>query len=106
LLPTAIDKLNLTPGEIGLLRKYVQETPAGDDTKVEFAEEFTIVGVIRQSTEEEWKERRWWDEGYSVSDGAVAAAPVTDLRVVSVAALAVPSSPGSPVWSFTWRADF
>jgi len=61
-LPAALDKLGLTDNEIEQLRHAVEnQTPAADAGEV-YAEEFTIVGVIRQSTDEEWKERRWWDE--------------------------------------------
>jgi putative ABC transport system permease protein len=66
-LPAVLDKLDLTADELDMLRQTLQDTPAADDADVVSAEEFTIVGVIRQSTEEEFKERRWWDEmgGYS-----------------------------------------
>ncbi len=61
-LPAALPKLDLTAEEIEILQQALKDPPTSGDADVISAEEFTIVGVIRQSTEEEWKERRWWDD--------------------------------------------
>ncbi len=61
-LPAVLDKLDLTADEIELLRKSIEDPQAADAAEVHYSQEFTIVGVIRQTTEEELKDRHWWDE--------------------------------------------
>ena len=66
--PAALDKLDLTKEEVELLRHAVEEQPATAEAEEFYSEEFTIVGVIRHPTEEEMKERRWWDDLGGISD--------------------------------------
>lgn len=66
--PAALDKLDLTAEEIELLRHAVQDQPAATESEDVYADEFTIVGVIRQPTDEELKERQWWEELGGSSD--------------------------------------
>ncbi|HVX13751.1 MAG TPA: ABC transporter permease [Pirellulales bacterium] len=58
-LPAVLDKLDLTPQELELLRQSLPGEPQP------FPEpcvgEYTIVGVTREPSEAEEKERRWWE---------------------------------------------
>lgn len=62
LLPLAVDKLDLPAEQRELLKPLVEDQASGAGAEEVYAREFTIVGVIRQVTDEEWKERRWWDD--------------------------------------------
>jgi putative ABC transport system permease protein len=64
-LPGLLDKLGLTPEEVGLLRQGIASGPAEES---EYVEELPIVGVVRALEESESKDRRWWA---SLGDGDV-----------------------------------
>jgi putative ABC transport system permease protein len=61
-LPQVLEKLDLTSEEFDILRTMLQDQTAAVPPVEVFAEEFTIVGVLRQVTAEEMQERRWWDD--------------------------------------------
>ncbi len=61
-LPAALDKFDLTADEIELLRPFLRDQPTAAEAPEVFAEEFTIVGVVRQNSEEERKDRQWWED--------------------------------------------
>jgi putative ABC transport system permease protein len=60
-LPAVLDKLDLTPQEIELLRQSLPGQPTELSEEEKYVAEYTIVGVIREPNEAEEKERRWWE---------------------------------------------
>ena len=61
-LPAVIDQLDLTPEERDLLRLAAASKPSdGEDEPDEYVEEYPIVGVLREPSADEEKERRWWE---------------------------------------------
>jgi putative ABC transport system permease protein len=62
LLPQAVASLDLSPEELEILRQIANGPAAEAEEEVVVAAEMTIVGVLRQVTDEEMKDRRWWDD--------------------------------------------
>jgi putative ABC transport system permease protein len=62
LLPQAVGSLDLSPEELEILRQMANGPSTVAEDEVVISEELTIVGVFRQVTEEELKDRRWWDD--------------------------------------------
>ncbi|HJT35515.1 MAG TPA: ABC transporter permease [Pirellulales bacterium] len=61
-LPGVIDQLDLTPDERELLRQAAASKSADEeDEPEEYVEEYPIVGVLREPSADEEKERRWWE---------------------------------------------
>ena len=60
-LPSIIDQLELSSNERELLRQVSADKSTNDDEPEEYVAEFPIVGVFREPSEEEQKERRWWE---------------------------------------------
>lgn len=71
-LPKVLDALDLTSEEVALLRQTVKDEPA--NVQQEYFVELPIVGVIREPSEAERKERRWWE---ALGDGDVVLAYTT-----------------------------
>src|SRR6185436_18516297 len=65
-LPEMLDKLDLAPAELELLRQTVQGSST--DVQRDYVEELPIIGIIRGPSESERKERRWWE---SLKEGNV-----------------------------------
>lgn len=61
-LPAVVEQLDLTTDERELLRQIAAtQSTSDDDEPEEYVEEYPIVGVLREPSAEEQKERRWWE---------------------------------------------
>lgn len=60
-LPALLAQVGLDAVEIEILRHAMESHAVETEVEAPISREFTIVGIMRQSTDQELNDRRWWD---------------------------------------------
>ena len=60
-LPELVNQLDLSAAEREMVRQVMEGGATETEPAPSISREFTIVGVMRQSTDEELNDRNWWD---------------------------------------------